>query len=180
MKLWNCLSVFTLFFFAGICSAQRPAPPLAVPSNELSADFLLPIKDQTHIGLGGQLTSAHFFGDNLGLQLQGDYLSTDEYGLQDAGVRVGPIVRFWSQHSIQPYVHTLFGYARVKASYLQPAGSYRNSGSFLGGGGLEFPLSGGWSGRIGADLEGDGGARTRAGRVLAGVSYHFNGRRPQR
>jgi hypothetical protein len=181
MKIRLCYSLLVLFLFAGICFAQRPAPALDQALNEVSADLLLPIKDQSHTGIGGQFTAAHYFGDNFGFQLQGDYLATDEYNLRDLGVRIGPVVRFRSQHSVQPYVHALVGYARVNASYLKQTGSPQSSGSVLGGGGLDFPLSGkwfngGWYGRVGADLQDDWGARTRIGRVFVGVSYRFNAR----
>ncbi len=180
MKFHLCSSLLVLFLFAGICFAQAPKPAAGLTiSNEVSADFLLPIKDQSHAGFGGQFATSHFFSDNVGAQLQGDYLKTDEYDLHDAGVRVGPIVRFWSKHSIQPYVHALVGYSRVGSSYLKPTGSYQGSGSYLAGGGLDFPLAGGWYGRVGADLQNDWGAHTEAGRVLMGVSYRFNARHRQ-
>jgi hypothetical protein len=167
-----------LLMFIGVCSAQRPSPAItgSTISNEVSADFLLPIKDQSHIGFGGQVATTHFLSDNVGVQLQGDYLKTNEYDLHDAGVRVGPIVRFWSQHSIQPYARVLLGYARVRSSYLKPTGSYQGGGSIMFGGGLDFPLSSGWYGKLGADLQDDWGTDTEAGRVLVGVSYRFNAR----
>lgn len=182
MKIRFGCSLLILFLFAGICFAQAPKPALVglSVSNEVSVDFLLPIKDQSHTGFGGQLTTTHFFSDKLGVQLLGDYLETDEYDLHDAGVKVGPIVRFWSHHLIQPYVHVLVGYSRVRSSYLKPTDSYQGSGSVLGGGGFEFPLAGGWNGKVGADLQDDWGASTRAGRVLVGVSYRIGARQPQR
>jgi len=184
MKTRLCHSL-VLFLFAGTCFAQQPAPTLNEALNEVSADLLIPIKDQSHIGIGGQVTATHFFGDNVGLQLQGDYLTTDEYNLRDVGARIGPVVRFRSQQAIQPYVRALVGYSRVESSYLKQKSSLQNSGSVLVGGGLDFPLSTGWSsgawyGRVGADLEDDWTATTRMGRVSVGVSYRFNARRSQR
>jgi hypothetical protein len=182
MKIKLCCAMLLLFMLVGACFSQTPKPVLegAEVANEVSADFLLPAKDQSHIGFGGQLTASHFFNDYIGAQLQGDYLKTNEYGLHDAGVRIGPIVHFWNQRSIQPYVRVLVGYAEAKSSYLKPAGSYQGSGSILGGGGIEVPLSGGWLVKGGADLQNDWGNHTRAGRLLFGISYRFNARPDRR
>jgi hypothetical protein len=160
-----------------MCVAQAPKSALSVPSNEVSIDFLVPAKGpQVSYGFGGQIGSSHFFNDLLGVKLQGDYLRTDYLNLHDAGVRVGPIIRFADKHAVQPFLEALVGYARVESIYLKPSSSFHGGGSFLGGGGVDVPLSGGWYARVGADLEDDWAARTRVGRCSVGISHRFGAR----
>ena len=182
MKIRLCFAMFALSLFAGVCLAQAPRPAVVgSESNEVSANFILPVKgpDLSTSGYGGQIASTHYINKNLGIQLEGDYERTNYFDLRDAGVRVGPVVRFLTKQSAQPYVEALVGYARVEASYLKPVTSFHGSGSVLTGAGLDFHLSGGLYGKTGADLEGDWAARTRVVRGFLGLSYRFGVRHPQ-
>jgi hypothetical protein len=167
-----------LSLLSGICLAQRPTPPLQggwLAPSDISVNFLLPVKDceMSHYGVGGLITTSRYFSDHFGAQLQGDYMRTNYINYHEAGVKVGPVIRFWTKSAIEPYVHVLVGYSRVKDSNLKPTTSYHGSGSILGGGGLDFPLAGAWYGRVGADIQQDWTVRQRAGRGIVGVSYKF-------
>lgn len=172
--------MLALSLFSGIGFAQVPTPPLATPSSsDVSVSFVLAGRDPSapYYGVGGQFTASHFINDRLGFQVEGDYLRTDIDNMRDAGIRVGPVLRFWTNHAVQPYVHALIGYAEIKASYLNPATSFNGAPSILAGGGLDFPLSGGWHGRVGVDVEQDWTATgTTVARGVAGISYRFGPR----
>ncbi len=176
MKVRLCCAILVLFLFSGICFAQVPASPLPAPSSDISVSFIFAAKDRSVFdnGFGGQFTMSHFVNDKVGFQVEGDYLKMDFQNLRDAGGRVGPVVRFWTNHAVQPYVHALIGYAAVKSTYLNPVTSFNGAPSVMAGGGLDFPLSGEWHGRFGADLENDWTAiQTRVVRGVAGISYQF-------
>jgi hypothetical protein len=174
-RLWY--AILTPLLLSWMCVAQAPKPALSSPSNEVSIDFLVPVKGpDVSYGFGGQIAGSHFLDEHIGIKLQSDYVRTDYLNLRDAGVRIGPIMRFATKHAVQPYLEALMGYARVESSYLKPLTSFHGSGSFMGGGGLDFPLSGGWYGRVGADLQDDWSARTRAGRCIVGISYRLGAR----
>ncbi len=162
------------------CLAQHPVPPLHGPSasDDISVDLLLPTKDSnlSNMGVGGQFAAAHFFGDHFGAQLQGDYVRTGYLDFHDAGVRVGAIIRLAARSAIQPYVRVLVGHSQVKDQNLKPTTSYHGSGSILGGGGIDFPLSGAWYGRVGADLQEDWTVHQRSARGVLGFSYRFGTR----
>lgn len=183
MKIRICNSLFFSLWFSGISLAQAPAPPLvgSLAAPEVSINLLLPMKDHdlSHYGFGGQLTATQFLDPHIGIQVQGDYVQTHGFDFHDRGVRVGPTIRFSTKHSIRPYMHALLGYSQVKATYLNPKtslnskASYHGSGSLLGGGGVEFPLSDRLFGKVGADIQYDWTVRTRLVRGLLGVSYRF-------
>lgn len=162
------------------CLAQRPAPPFRGPSasDVISVDLLLPIKDSnlSNLGVGGQFAVTHFFGDHFGTQFQGDYMRTGYLDFHDASFREGPIIRLAARSAIQPYVRVLVGYSQVKDRNLKPTMSYHGSGSILGGGGIDFPLSGAWYGRVGADLQEDWTVHQRSARGVVGFSYRFGAR----
>ncbi len=176
MKIWLCC--FVLFLFSGICLAQRPAPALIPGANEVSVSFIYAQKGQSlsNYGFGGQIAGNHYFDEHVGFELQSDYIRTDFSNVRDAGVRVGPVMRFATKHAVQPYVEFLAGYARVESSYLRPVTSFHGSGSILAGGGVDFPLSGGWHAKAGADFEDDWNVCTRVGRGVLGISYRFAAR----
>jgi hypothetical protein len=177
---FNC-AMFVLVLSSGICFAQAPKPALTgQASNEMSADFLVPVKgsDLLSYGFGGQIASTRFFSEHLGVKLQGDYMRMDNSNLRDSGIRIGPIVRFGTRHAVQPYLEALVGYARVEAMYLKPG--YHGGGSVLAGGGFEFPLVGGWYAKAGVDVQDEWAASTRAGRGTVGVSYRFDRTRQPR
>lgn len=177
MRICFSFSLLVLLLFSGICFAQAPKPALSggLASGDISVSVLLPVKDQSlsHIGVGGDLSSTLFFGAHCGAQLEGSYERSDFADFRDGGVRVGPMIRLSTKRAIQPYVHALFGYSRVKDSLLNPTTSYHSSGSFLVGGGLEFPLLGAWYGRVGADFQDDWTVRQQSGRGTVGVLYRF-------
>ena len=178
MNIRLCRAMLAMFLFSGICFAQVPQPPIPAPSlSDISLGFIFAGKQPSHYGVGGQFTASRFVNDRLGFQVEGDYLRTDEFNLRDAGVRVGPVVRFGAKHAVQPYLHALLGYAEVKSSYLKPVTSFNGAPSVLAGGGIDFRLSGGWHGIVEGDIEEDWAAnRTRNARGVVGVSYRFGAR----
>jgi len=158
------------------CLAQRPASPLQMPLVDvISVDFLLPMKEvnPSSLGVGGQFAATHFFSDHLGIQFQGDYMRSGYLDFHDKSVRSGPVICLGSRSAIQPYLRILVGYSQVKDLNLKPTTSYHGSGSILGGGGIDFPLSGAWYGMVGADLQEDWTVRQRSARGAVGVSYRF-------
>ena len=56
----------------------------------------------------------------------------------------------------------------MKATYLSSGDSFHGSGSVMGGGGLDFHLSGPWFARGQIDIQEDWTAHTTVGRVLVG------------
>ncbi len=171
-------SVVALFMFSGICFAQVPKPSLVgVAPNEVSVDFLVPVKgaDFAQAGYGGQVAAIHYFGEHLGVELQGDYERTNFADFRDAGARVGPIVHFAAKQAVQPYLEGLLGYARVKSSYLEPVTSFHGGVSGLMGGGLDYHISRGLYAKSGLDIEGTYTpvAHTAVVRVLLGLAYRF-------
>ena len=180
MKTWLSGAMLVLCLFTGICVAQVPAPPLAVPSSsELSFNFIVTARDPSspYYGVGGQVTASHYMSEWLGFQAEGDFSRTNVDNFRDIGVRVGPIARFRSHRAIQPYVHALVGVAEVKASYLTTPTSFNTAPSILLGAGAEFPLSQHWHGNIGGDLQEDWTShRGTVVRGVAGVSYRFGTR----
>jgi len=172
VRLWFLL--LTSFLIPRVCFSQIPKPALlSSSSNEVSADFLMPVKGESfaHSGTGGQIADSHFFGEHFGIKLQADYERTNWLKFQDSGLRTGPIIRFATKRAVQPYVEALVGYARVKATYLKPVNSFHGSGSALVGGGFDYRLAGGWYAKIGVDFQGDWASSTRVQRGLIGISY---------
>lgn len=178
MKSRFCPSLLILFLLSGACFAQAPRPALGTAgSNELSADFVLPVKGSnlSDAGYGGQIASIHFFGEHVGITAQGDYERTNFFEVREEAARVGPIVRFATKQSVQPYLEILGGYSRVKAAYLATT-SYYGSASAMAGGGFDYRVSGPWYVKAGADLEYDMTPqphRTRFVRGILGFSYRF-------
>jgi hypothetical protein len=174
MRFW--CAIFVSLLFSGVCLAQRPVPTLASPAPvEVSADFLMPVKgsDMSSFGTGGQLAASYFFRENVGIKLQGDYEKTDFDDFRDVAGRVGPIVRFQTKESVQPYLEALVGYARVQATYLSQATSSHGSGSALVGGGFDYHLAGSWYTNLEAGFESDWTVHTRVARASVGISYRF-------
>ncbi len=198
MKIPLCCAMLLLFLFSGLCLAQGPSAPVfadsaAAPvtggsapvpvlvgsaSDELSADFMGTAKGPRpwSFGEGGQIGFAHFLNKYLGVKLQSAYEKMSYCNQTEAGVRVGPILRFATFHRVQPYLEGLVGYARVQATYLRPASEYHGSGSVLGGGGFDFrlPGSGRWYARAGVEVQDDWSAHTSVGHGFVGISYRFD------
>jgi hypothetical protein len=104
-------------------------------------------------------------------------LRTNYENLRDVGMRCGPVVRLWTRHPVQPYMHVLLGYAIVKSSFLKPESSFHGGGSILAGVGLDFPVRQGWYARAGVDFENDWtDVATRVGRGTVGIAYRFGTR----
>lgn len=178
MKIWLYCAAFVLCLFSGLCVAQVPGPAFVPLSNEMSGNFVLPVKgyDLSTSGYGGQVAVSHFLRNNFGVQMQGDYERTNFANFRSAGGRIGPIVRFATKGTVQPYLELLAGYAEVEAVYLTPkhaVSSYHGSGSVLCGGGLDYRLANGWYARAGLDLEDDWAARSQVARGTVGFSYRF-------
>lgn len=178
MKIRFCCAMLVMALLSAICFAQAPVPVLVGSPNEMSANFLLPVKGSSlaESGYGGHITSTRYFTQHFGAELQADYERTNWCDFREQGVRVGPIVRFASKQSVQPYMEVLVGYARVRAAYLRPVNSFHGGGSALIGGGLEYRLSSGWYAKTGLDFESDWAASTKLARGNVGLSYRFGGR----
>jgi len=181
MKFKPCFAMLVLLLLSALCLAQVPTPPLAGPfqgGKDISFTYIMGERDRlAYYGWGGELAASHFLTKNVGFQAETDYLRTNYSNLRDMGVRVGPIVRLWTQHAVQPYVHVLIGYAIIKSSYLKPETSFNGGGSILAGGGVYFPVYRGWYARAGADFENDWTTvATRVGRGTVGVAYKFGNR----
>ena len=175
----NVILPVIVLLFCGMSLAQRPASPASLrasPSADISGNCLLPVKDASlsRYGAGAQFTAAHYFDNHFGVQLQADYVKANIFDFHDAGIRAGPIFHFVNRSALQPYVHVLVGYSKVKdnANLKFPA-TYHSSGAILGGVGCDFPLTGNWYGRVGADVQDNWTVRAREGRGLIGVSYWF-------
>jgi hypothetical protein len=176
-RLFCAIAVFILL--TGACLAQMPAPPAsAISANDVSAMFLLPIKNGSpfEVGAGGQLSGSRFFNRHIGIELEGDYERASFSSFQDGGVRIGPVVRLGSNTKVQPFLEGLAGFSLVKATYLSSGDSFHGSGSVMGGGGLDFHLSGPWFARGQIDIQEDWTAHTTVGRVLVGISYRLRSR----
>jgi len=170
-----------LLLSSTVCFAQVPIPPLAGPfqgEKDISFTYILGETNRfAYSGSGGEFTASYFLNKNVGLQVEADYLRMNYENLRDMGIRCGPVVRLWTRHSVQPYVHVLLGYAVVRSSFLKPELSFHGGGSILAGVGLDFPIYQGWYARAGVDAENDWTAvATRVGRGTVGISYRFGTR----
>lgn len=170
-----------LLLFSTVCFAQVSTPPLTgalSEGKELSFTYVLGETNRlADYGWGGEVSASHFLNKNVGFQAETGYLSTNYENLRDFGMRCGPVVRLWTRHPVQPYVHVLLGYAIVRSSFLKPESSFHGGGSILAGVGLDFPVYQGWYARVGGDFENDWTATaTRVGRGVMGISYRFGTR----
>lgn len=177
MKIQYLCALVLFCMLSAACLAQRPSPVVAdsISASDVSVNFLLPVKDLglSHYGQGAELSASHYLTNHLGVQIEGDYLRTNYLALRNGGVRVGGILRIHRAAGLQPYVHALVGYSWMQDTSLRPATSYHGSPSLLGGVGVDFRIVGSWYGRAGADAQYDWSNRTRVGRGVGGISYHF-------